>query len=66
MGFSLFLLAIGAILAFAVGGAAAGVSIYTIGIILMVVGGLGLVMSALFMTTASSAVDDVDVVHHVR
>lgn len=67
MGLSLFLLAIGAILAFAVGGTAVGVSLYTVGIILLIVGGIGLLMSALFLTSwAPFASHDDDAVHHVR
>lgn len=51
VGLSLFLLAVGAILAFAVDYAVQGVELYTVGIILMVVGGLGLLMSLLFWTS---------------
>ena len=42
IGVSLFLLAVGAILAFAVNATVNGVDISTVGIILMIVGGLGL------------------------
>lgn len=42
VGVSLFLIALGAILLFAVTATLAGVSINTIGVILMVVGGIGL------------------------
>ena len=45
IGVSLFLLAIGAILAFAVEATAEGFNLNTIGIILMVVGGIGLLFS---------------------
>ncbi len=62
LGFSLFLLAIGAILAFAVRVSVSGVDIATIGIILMVVGAVGMVLSLLFWTSfapfASRHVDD--------
>jgi len=44
-GGSLFLIAVGAILAFAVSVEAEGFNLNTIGIILMVVGGLGLVLT---------------------
>ena len=44
-GISLFLIALGAILAFAVTATVAGIDIETAGIILMVVGGLGLIVS---------------------
>jgi hypothetical protein len=45
IGTSIFLIAVGAILAFAVTATVAGIEIETAGIILMVVGGLGLVIS---------------------
>jgi hypothetical protein len=51
IGVSLFLLAAGAILAFAVNATTEGVNLDTIGIILMVVGGLGLL---LFLTVWGS------------
>ena len=47
IGTSIFLIAVGAILAFAVTATVAGVDIQTAGLILMVVGGLGLVISLL-------------------
>lgn len=50
LGTSLFLIAVGAILAYAVDATVSGLEIHTIGIILMVVGAVGLVLS-LFMTT---------------
>jgi hypothetical protein len=45
---SLFLIAVGAILAFAVDVNAEGFDINTIGVILMIVGGLGALLSLLF------------------
>ena len=42
---SLILIAIGAILAFAVSASVAGLNIQTVGVILMVVGGMGLAIS---------------------
>jgi len=48
IGVGLFLLALGAILTFAVEVEAEGFSINTVGIILMIVGGLGLLLSLLF------------------
>ena len=45
IGTSIFLIAVGAILAFAVNARVAGIEIETAGIILMVVGGLGLLIS---------------------
>jgi hypothetical protein len=47
IGVSIFLIAVGAILAFAVNAAVAGLEIQTIGIILMVVGGAGILLSLL-------------------
>jgi hypothetical protein len=44
-GISLFLIAVGAIMAFAVTATVAGIKIETAGIILMVVGALGLIVS---------------------
>ena len=51
LGFSLFLIAVGAILAFAVNVSVSEVDLYTVGIILLVVGIAGAVMSALFWTS---------------
>ena len=53
IGASLFLLAIGAILTFAVTASVSGVSLSTIGIILMVVGGIGLLAELLIWGTRS-------------
>lgn len=47
IGISIFLIAVGAILAFAVEAELAGVDITTIGIILMIVGGIGLLVALL-------------------
>jgi Na+/proline symporter len=52
IGTSIFLIAVGAILKFAVHTSVSGVSIATIGVILMVVGVLGLVLSLLWMSQA--------------
>ena len=49
IGVSVFLIAVGAILAFAVSASVNGISIETIGVILMIVGGIGLLWSALVM-----------------
>jgi hypothetical protein len=49
IGTSLFLIALGAILAFAVNAELAGLELETIGVILMIVGALGLVISLLFL-----------------
>lgn len=50
IGTSLFLIALGAILYFAVSASISGLSLATVGLILMIVGGLGLLVS-LFMTS---------------
>jgi hypothetical protein len=48
IGTSLFLIAAGAIMTFAVEAQADGFDINTVGVILMIVGGLGLVLSLIF------------------
>jgi hypothetical protein len=48
LGTSLFLIAVGAILRFAVHVSTSGFSLHTIGLILMVVGVIGLLLSLLF------------------
>jgi uncharacterized membrane protein len=50
LGTSLFLIAVGAILRFAVTVTTHGFNIHTVGVILMVVGVVGLVISLLWMT----------------
>jgi len=50
IGTSILLIAIGAILKFAVTVSTSGFNINTIGVILMIVGGVGLVLSLLWMT----------------
>jgi hypothetical protein len=52
IGTSLFLIAVGAILYFAVDASVSGIEITTVGIILMVVGILGLLISLFFMSSA--------------
>jgi hypothetical protein len=52
IGTSLFLIAVGAILYFAVDANVSGLEISTIGIILMVVGVVGLVISLIFLSSA--------------
>lgn len=47
IGVSIFLIAVGAILTFAVDATLSGVSIQTIGVILMIVGALGLIVTML-------------------
>jgi hypothetical protein len=51
IGGSLFLIAVGAILKFAITRQVSGASLSTIGIILMVVGAIGLVFSLIWMST---------------
>lgn len=51
IGISIFLLAVGAILAFAVEVSAEGINLDTVGVILMIVGAVGLLMSALFWSS---------------
>ena len=51
IGISVFLLAVGAILTFAINVTAQGVNLDTVGVILMVVGALGLLMSMLFWSS---------------
>ncbi len=53
IGVSVFLLAVGAILAFAVEFEVSGLDVNTIGVILMIVGALGLLISALFLSSFS-------------
>jgi len=60
IGASLFLIAVGAILKFAVTKQVTGVNVNTVGVVLMVVGIIGLVLSLLFMTTRRRT----DIVHH--
>jgi len=50
LGTSILLIAIGAILRFAVSVSTSGFNIHTIGVILMIVGAVGLVLSLLWMT----------------
>jgi hypothetical protein len=53
IGISVFLLAVGAILTFAVNVTAEGINLDTVGIILMIVGAIGLLMSALFWSSGA-------------
>ena len=70
IGFSLFLIAAGAILAYAVNAQVSGIEIQTIGVILMVVGAIGLVLSFLFWSSFSpgrrSRAADGEVVYEQR
>ena len=51
IGISIFLLAVGAILTFAVDVTTNGVNLDTVGVVLMVVGAIGLLMSMLFWSS---------------
>ena len=51
IGASLFLIAIGAILVWGVTGEVAGADLDAIGVILMIVGGIGIVLSMLFWSS---------------
>jgi hypothetical protein len=55
LGASLFLLAVGAILTFAVEVEATGFNINTVGIILMVIGAIGLLLSLVWMQRGRTA-----------
>ncbi len=62
LGTSLVLIAVGAILKYAVTGSVSGLNIQTVGVILMVVGVVGLVLSLLYMTMWRRGRDDGEVV----
>jgi hypothetical protein len=62
IGTSLFLIAVGAILYFAVNADLSGLEISTIGLILMVVGVVGLLISLFFVSRAGRPVADRTVV----
>jgi beta-lactamase regulating signal transducer with metallopeptidase domain len=53
-GTSIFLIAVGAILRYAVTASVSGISLTTVGLILMIVGAAGLVLSLLYLLTARS------------
>ncbi|HTZ85745.1 MAG TPA: DUF6458 family protein [Solirubrobacteraceae bacterium] len=52
LGTSIFLIAVGAILRYAVTATVSGISITTIGLILMIVGAVGLVISIFYILSA--------------
>jgi beta-lactamase regulating signal transducer with metallopeptidase domain len=60
IGTSIFLIALGAILRFAVTATVSGISISTVGTILLVVGIIGLLISLLYMTIWSDRTRAVD------
>ncbi len=51
IGVSIFLLAVGAIMTFALDAEVSGINLDTVGVILMVVGTIGLLMSAMFWSS---------------
>lgn len=51
LGVSIFLIAVGAILTWAVNASVSGLELNTIGVILMIVGALGLVLSMIFWSS---------------
>ena len=53
IGTSIFLIALGAILKFAVNASVSGIEIATVGVILMIAGVLGLIVSLFWMSAAS-------------
>jgi Domain of unknown function (DUF6458) len=54
LGTSIFLIAVGAILRYAVTTSVSGISLTTVGLILMIVGIMGLLLSIFYMTLWSS------------
>jgi hypothetical protein len=52
LGTSIFLIAVGAILRYAVTASVSGISIATVGLILMIVGAIGLVISLFYLLNA--------------
>ena len=66
IGISVFLLAVGAILAFAVDIDTEGIDLNTVGVILMVVGALGLALSLLLLNRMTSRRDHETVVRDER
>jgi Domain of unknown function (DUF6458) len=57
IGTSLFLIAVGAILDFAVDGDVSGIKIHTVGVILMIVGVIGLLISLFFVMSVRRGAD---------
>jgi Domain of unknown function (DUF6458) len=66
IGTSIFLIAVGAILKFAVTATVAGVDIQTVGVILMVAGVIGLVIGLFLMVSARDRVGERRVVYDDR
>lgn len=63
IGVSIFLIAVGAILAFAVNAPNRGVDLNMVGVILMIVGGIGMLLSLLFWSSLFPDHHDEVVVH---
>ena len=62
IGIGIFLLAVGAVLAFAVDASVSGIDIQTVGVILMIVGALGILLDLiLFAPRRRAVVDDAPV-----
>jgi hypothetical protein len=57
LGTSIFLIAVGAILRYAVTATVSGISLTTVGLILMIAGAIGLVIGVLYMLSARSRGD---------
>ena len=66
IGTSIFLLALGAILAFALDVTVSGIDLDTVGVILMVVGAIGLVLSMMFWNSWGGFRSRQDTVVHER
>ncbi len=56
LGTSIFLIALGAIFTFAVTASVSGIELATLGVILMIVGAIGLVVSLVFLMQANRGV----------
>ena len=61
IGSSLFLIAIGAILRWAVTASTKGVNLQTVGLILLIIGGIGLIVSLFWMTVVAERMRPADV-----
>jgi hypothetical protein len=66
IGTSIFLIAVGAILKFAVTASVSGISLATVGVILMIVGVVGLLISLFFWTRATDRRREATVVRERR
>jgi hypothetical protein len=66
IGTSIFLIAVGAILKFAVTASVSGIELATVGVILMIVGAIGLLISLFMFTRATDRRREATVVHERR